>query len=241
MRLLLASSSTVHGGGYLDHVAPALADFFANVSPVLFVPFALHDADSYAARARERFARLDPGRELVSLHTFPAAERAARVADAEGFFVGGGNTFRLLHALDSGGLLEPLRKRVRAGAPYAGASAGTNLAGRTIQTTNDMPIVHPRSLDALDLVPFLLNPHYLDPDPRSTHMGETREERIRQFHEEPGNQIPVVGLREGAWLAREGASLLLRGTGGARLFRPGESPTEYGEGQDLSFLLGSLR
>jgi dipeptidase E len=237
MRLLLASSSTVHGRGYLDHVAEALADFYAEASPVLFIPFALHDADAYAARARERFARFDPARELVSIHTFPVAERAARVADAEAFFVGGGNTFRLLHALDSGGLLEPLRDRVRAGARYGGASAGTNIAGRTIQTTNDMPIVQPRSLSALELVPFQLNPHYLDPDPGSTHMGETREERIRQFHEEPGNQVPVLGLREGAWLAREGPSLLLGGSGGGRLFRPGVPPLECVENEDLSYLI----
>jgi len=142
---------------------------------------------------RERFARL--GQEVVSLHEAPEAECAARVRGADAFFVGGGNTFRLLRALQRRGVMGPMRERVLEGAPYGSASAGSNLAGPTIRTTNDMPIVWPESLEALALVPFQLNPHYRDPDPASTHMGETREERIRQFHEEAENRAPVLGLR----------------------------------------------
>lgn len=236
MRLLLASSSTVHGRGYLDHLEDALAAHYADVKRILFVPFALHDADGYAARARERFARL--GKKVDSLDSLPdGGDGEARVRDAGAFFVGGGNTFRLLRALQSRRLLGPMRDRVLEGAPYGGASAGSNIAGPTIRTTNDTPIVWPESLDALALVPFQLNPHYVDPDPTSTHMGETREERIRQFHEEAENRSPVLGLREGSWLVREGSSLLLRGAAGARLFRQGEPPREYGESADLSSLL----
>jgi dipeptidase E len=248
MRLLLASSSTVHGRGYLDHLEEALDLHYERVRRILFVPFALADAEGYAARARDRFARI--GKTVDSLHERADVseredvredEALARVRDAEAFFVGGGNTFRLLAALARRRLLGPIRERVLSGAPYGGASAGSNLAGPTIRTTNDMPIVWPESSEALALVPFQINPHYLDPDPASTHMGETREERIRQFHEEaeaePENRVPVVGLRETSWLVREDASLLLRGPGGARLFRPGRDAMEYGESADLSFLL----
>jgi dipeptidase E len=234
VRLLLASSSTVHGRGYLDHLEDALAQLYEGVRRILFVPFALHDTDAYAARARERFARL--GKEVTSLLL---NGDVAAVGRAEAFFVGGGNTFRLLRALERQHLLSPMRERVLAGAPYGSASAGSNLAGPTIRTTNDMPIVWPESLAALALVPFQLNPHYVDADPASTHMGETREERIRQFHEEDENRVPVLGLREASWLVREGSSLLLRGSAEARLFRPGAPGEEYGEGSDLSFLLDS--
>lgn len=238
MRLLLASSSTVYGGGYLDHLQGELADFFSGVARVLFVPFALHDLAGYAGRVRERFSRI--GIAIDSLHE--AADGRDAVERAEAFFVGGGNTFRLLDALARRNLLSPLRERSIAGVPYAGSSAGTNIAGLTIKTTNDMPIVHPVSLEALGLLPFQLNPHYVDPDPASTHMGETRDERIRQFHEEPENRAPVLALREPSWLRREGASLLLRGrdglpAAGARLFRADGSVTDYGVTVDLSELL----
>ncbi|MFN2632509.1 MAG: dipeptidase PepE [Thermoanaerobaculia bacterium] len=233
--LLLISSSTVHGGGYLDHVETELKEFLSGIPEILFVPYALHDRDGYAAKARERFSRLDIA--VKSLHA--ARDPLDAIGGAGAIFVGGGNTFRLLKTLGDLRLRRPLRKRVLEGALYIGSSAGTNLACPTIRTTNDMPIVSPSSLAALKLVPFQINAHYLDPDPGSTHKGETREERIRQLHEEPENREPVVGLRENVWLLRRGASLLLKGPAeaGARLFRPGREPTEYGAGADLSFLL----
>jgi dipeptidase E len=157
------------------------------------------------------------------------------IANAAAVYVGGGNTFRLLHALQTKGWLEPLRARVLGGMPYLSASAGTNVATRSIQTTNDMPIVQPPSFAALGLVPFNVNPHYLDPDPASTHMGETREQRLREFHEM--NDAPVVGLREGAWLEVEDDRCTLGGTRGARLFVKGREPVEHAPGDDLSFLL----
>ena len=156
---------------------------------------------------------------------------------AEVLFVGGGNSFRLLKALHDHDLVDVVRRRVEAGElSYVGSSAGTNMACPSVRTTNDMPIVESSSVETFSLIPFQINPHYLDPDPASTHMGETREKRIHQFHEE--NDVAVLGMREGAWLRREGAKLFLRGTTGARLFRQGLAEEEFAEGADLSFLLG---
>ena len=231
-RLLLISNSTSHGTGYLDHCAEVMAETLAGVRRLLFVPFALHDRDGYAAKARERFARMGLG--LDSLHD--AADVPAAVAAAEAVFVGGGNTFRLLDALHRTGALASLRERAAAGMPYLGASAGTNVACPTIRTTNDMPIVEPPSLEALGLVPFQINPHYLDPDPASTHQGETREQRIREYLEE--NDRPVVGLREGSMLRVEGAGVTLLGTAPARIFRRGADPEEVPPGSRLDGLLG---
>ena len=229
-RLLLISNSTSHGSGYLDHCAGQVADFLGAVPRLLFVPFALHDRAAYAATARERFRRL--GYEVDSLHE--AADPAAAVEAAPAVFVGGGNTFRLLQALQGSGVIEPLRQRVAAGMPYMGASAGTNVACPSIRTTNDMPIVEPASFAALDLVPFQINPHYLDPDPASTHQGETREQRLREFHEE--NDLPVVGLRESSMLRIEGERIELLGATAARLFRRGREPEEHPPGSRLDFL-----
>ena len=230
-RLLLISTSTVFGTRYLEHAQAELRDVLSGVGRVLFVPFALKDHDGYAAKAREAFAEMGLG--LDSLHEAPDPRDA--VERAEAVFCGGGNTFRLLKALGDLDLLEPLRRRALAGMPYTGASAGSNLACPTVRTTNDMPIVEPRSLAALSLVPFQINPHYLDPAPGSTHMGETRETRIREFLEE--NDVPVVGLREGAMLRVEGESVSLKGLAGARIFRRGQDPVEAGPGDDLTLLV----
>lgn len=231
-RLLLISNSTLHGQGYLDHCAAQIQEFLgADARRILFIPYALRDRDGYAAQARARFAAI--GCALTSIHE--AADPRAALAEADAVFTGGGNTFRLLAELYAQHLIEPLRARARAGMPYIGSSAGSNVACRTIGTTNDMPIVQPPSFAALALVPFNLNPHYLDPTPDSTHMGETREVRIRQFHEE--NEQPVVGLREGAMLRVEGDRMTLLGTTGARIFRSGRDPEEAQPGADLSELL----
>ncbi len=219
-RLLLISTSTVFGTRYLEHAFAELRLLFADVSRVLFIPHALRDRDGYVAKAREAFAELGLG--LDSLHT--AADAVHAVEDAEAVFCGGGNTFRLLTALHELDVLAPIRRRALAGMPYAGASAGSNLACPTIKTTNDMPIVQPPRVDALSLVGFQINPHYVDPVPGSTHMGETRETRIREFHEE--NETPVVGLREGAILRVHGDAVELVGQAGARIFRRGRDPVE---------------
>ncbi len=232
-RILLVSSSTCHPTGFLDHAENEIRDFLGAVRRVLFLPWALRDRDAYAEKVRERLGRM--GFEVSSAHG--AAEPARAVEAAEAIFAGGGNTFRLLQSLYELDVMDPLRRRVSEGMPYVGSSAGSNVAGATIRTTNDMPIVEPPSLTALGLVPFNLNPHYLDPDPTSTHQGETREERIAQFHEE--NDTPVVGLREAAILRIDGNEVRLRGTAGARIFLKGEPPFEGSPGDRLDFLLGN--
>jgi len=233
MRLLLLSNSTAHGGGYLDHCADAIVSFLRpSVRRVLFVPYAAHDRDAYTSAVRTRFEAMSL--KVDSVHTWPGGQVRA-VEDAEAIFIGGGNTFRLIDALWRHELIEAIRARVQEGMPYVGSSAGSNVACPSIKTTNDMPIVQPRSFEALKLVPFNINPHYLDPAPNSTHMGETREQRIVEFHEE--NDRPVVGLREGAWLRADGRALTLEGTSGARLFRRGEPAEEFPSGSRLDFLL----
>lgn len=225
MRLMLVSNSTLHGSGYLDHCADAIRAFLGPaIARVLFVPYALFDRDAYAAKARVRFEAMGYG--LDSVHDAEGGPDgpARAVERAEAIFIGGGNTFRLLDALWRESLIEPIRSRVRAGAPYIGTSAGSNVACPSIRTTNDMPIVEPPSFSALDLVPFNINPHYLDPVPGSTHMGETREQRIAEFHEE--NTPAVIGLREGAWLLVDDKTVILQGVNGARLFRRGQAPVE---------------
>lgn len=230
--LLLLSSSTVYGAGYLEPAEDALSEFLGHRRTVHFAPYALADHDGYTARVQAALARL--GLFVVGLHRL--ANPAKAIESAAVLFVGGGNSFRLLKTLQQLGLLDPVRRRVEAGAlRYLGSSAGTNMACPSLRTTNDMPIVQPESFAAFGLVPFQINPHYLDPDPSSTHMGETRERRIAEFLEE--NDVPVLGLREGAWLRRRGPHLLLGGQAGARLFRRGNAPEELQPGTDLSWLL----
>ena len=232
-RVLLISNSTLHGSGYLDHAEAEIHDFLKNVKRVLFVPFALYDRDAYASMARERFKKM--GYDLVSIHAAPAPTQA--VDDTDAVFIGGGNTFRLLKSLYDFDLLDPIRRRVAAGMPYVGSSAGSNVAGPTIKTTKDMPIVQPPSFVALGLVQFQISPHYLDPDPNSTHMGETQEERILQFLEE--NDTPVAGLREGAMVRVENGSTTLKGSTGARIFRKGLAPVERQPGAQLDDLFSA--
>jgi dipeptidase E len=231
-KLVLLSTSTVFGTRYLEHAFTELRDALGNVSSVLFIPHALQDRDGYAAKARAAFEEMGYG--VDALHEAFDPRRA--IERAEAIFCGGGNTFRLLKALHEIGVLPLIRRRVAEGMVYSGASAGSNLACPTIRTTNDMPIVEPPSLDALSLVSFQINPHYVDPLPGSTHMGETRETRIREFHEE--NEAPVVGLREGAILRVDGESVLLKGVAGARIFRRGQEPVEVTPVAEVGGLLG---
>jgi dipeptidase E len=231
-RILLISNSTVHGRCYLDHVEDEIRNFLGPAKSILFFPFALFDRDDYAAKAKARFAAM--GYTLESAHAVPDPQRVIDQTDA--IFIGGGNTFRLLKSLQDLDLLEPIRRKVKGGAFYIGSSAGSNVAGPTIKTTKDMPIVQPRSFDSLGLVPFQISPHFQDPDPNSTHMGETQEERILQFLEE--NETPVVGIREGAWLLYEKGAVTLKGKTGARIFRRGEAPVEARPGENIVDLVG---
>jgi dipeptidase E len=226
-RVLLISNSTLYGSGYLDHAESEIRDFLGAAKKVLFVPYALYDRDAYTTTAQERFQKM--AYDLTSVHTATDPRKAVR--DTDVVFIGGGNTFRLLKALYDFDLLEVIRNRVADGMPYIGSSAGANVAGPTIKTTKDMPIVQPPSFDALGLVPFQISPHYLDPDPNSRHMGETQEERIMQFLEE--NDTPVAGLREGAMVRSENSATILKGSSGARIFRKGMAPVEVLPGAQL--------
>jgi dipeptidase E len=215
VRLLLISSSNVHGYGYLDHAEPEIKSFLGNLKHVGFVPLALQDRAGYTAKVAERLARM--GFRVTN-----------DVEGADAIFVGGGNTFRLLKALYETGLLDRIRSRVLSGTPYMGSSAGSNIAAPTIRTTNDMPIVQPPSFDALNLVPYQINPHYLDADASSTHMGETREQRLKEFHEE--NDVPVVAIREGTMLRVENGVTKVVGSRNARVLKRGEEAVEVEPG-----------
>lgn len=222
-RLILASNSTNPGGEYLGHLEDAIRHHFLDSTTVAFVPYALADLDGYGTTAERKFESL--GIRLESVHRHP--EPAQALSAADGVFIGGGNTFRLLDRLIRHDLIEPIRDLVREGGPYMGTSAGSNVACPTIGTTNDMPIVQPPTFSALGLVSFQINPHYIERDPDTPHGGETRRQRLAEFHEE--NETPVVGLREGSWL-EVGERLVLRGPQPAILFRRGSEPVEIEPG-----------
>ena len=225
-RILLASTSTVYGGTYLSYLQDELIDFFTGIDEILFVPYARPSGithDEYTQIARQFFNRV--GKRVVGLHTFADPKKAIRQAKA--IFTGGGNTFVLVNQLYGLEVMDVLREAVENGTLYMGTSAGSNIAGQTMQTTNDMPIVYPPSFKTLGLVPFNINPHYLDPDPQSKHKGETRETRIKEFH--VFNDTPVIGLREGSWLRVEDEKVSLKGDLTARIFLKGQESYESTE------------
>lgn len=236
--LLLFSNSTNHDSPYLGHALEEIAAFLNGVPELLFVPFAGADHDAYTAQVAA--ALLPLGIAVRGVHRIPGTpeEVAEQVRAAPAIFTGGGNTFRLVKALQDRGLLDPIREAILAGTRYMGASAGTNIAAPTLRTTNDMPIVEPASFRTFGLVPFQINPHFIDADPTSTHNGETREKRIAEFHED--NDVDVLGLREGTHLRVSGDAsdratfaATIGGTavaptapGPAVVFRRGEAPRE---------------
>jgi dipeptidase E len=234
MKLLLISNSTNPGEPYLDYPKNNIREFLGN-EPVkaLFIPYAAvtFSFDEYEAKVSERFREI--GHDVFSIHRF--SDPIAAVKHASAIVVGGGNTWKLLKMIRENGLIEVVRDKVISGTPYIGWSAGSNVACPTIMTTNDMPVTEPDSFSAFGLVPFQINPHYLDANPAG-HAGETREQRITEFIEmNPG--IYVVGLREGTMLQAESGKLKLTGPRKARLFIKGGMPAEAGSNDDLSFLL----
>ena len=228
LNLLLASTSTIHGKPYLSYYKEAWTAHFAEGSgPVLFVPYARPGGmswDDYTAFATQAFEA--EGIPMRGIHTYASPHEA--LVDARGIFIGGGNTFVLLKTLIESGAFAAIDKAVRSGMPYMGSSAGSNVAGLTVGTTNDMPIVYPPQFEAFGWIPFNLNPHYLDPVDGSKHMGETRETRIKEFHE--FNSQPVLGLREGSWLDVRGTNIALNGPLTTRVFQAGKAPLEVGSG-----------
>jgi len=232
-KVIIASTSTLFGGTYLDYLLPVLKEHFATTSNLVFIPFARPDGithEAYTEKVKPFFKQLNI--EVKGIHEFENPIDA--ILKAEAIFTGGGNTFVLVAMLYKYNLLDVIQKVVENGTPYLGTSAGSNICGLTMNTTNDMPIVYPPSFKTLGLVSFNLNPHYLDPIEGLRHMGETRETRIKEFHHY--NSQPVLGLREGSWLEVLGNKLTLKGALSARLFQQGKMPIEIETGTDLSDL-----
>jgi dipeptidase E len=232
-KMIIASTSTLHGGNYLEYLLPILESLYKDCNEILFIPYARPGGishDGYTAAVRSAFAKIN--KVVKGLHEFGNPIEAIR--NAQGIFTGGGNTFLLVTQLYQNNVMEVLAKTVRSGTPYLGSSAGSNITGISMQTTNDMPIIYPPSFKTLGLIPFNLNPHYLDADLQSKHMGETRETRIKEFH--AFNDIAVLGLREGSWLEVTGEAIILKGDLTARLFRQNQAPEELAPETDLSFL-----
>lgn len=231
--IIIASTSTLHKSGYLEYLLKDLELFFKNTEEILFIPYARPGGIShndYTEKAKTAFSRIN--KTVKGIHEYEDPIDA--IKNAKGIFVGGGNTFVLTNQLYKNNLVDALKTVINNGTPYLGTSAGSNICGLTIRTTNDMPIVYPPSFNALGLVPFNINPHYLDPDTNSKHMGETRETRIKEFHN--FNTQPVVGLREGSWLLVEDKSISLKGTLSARIFEYNKVPYEVKPSTVLSNL-----
>tara|TARA_R110002049_G_scaffold993_3_gene7148 strand:- start:25112 stop:25819 length:708 start_codon:yes stop_codon:yes gene_type:complete len=231
--IIIASTSTLHGSGYLEYLHKDLELFFKAIDNILFIPYARPSGisyDDYTEIAAKGFSKI--GKKTIGIHTFENPETA--IKNAQAIFVGGGNTFVLLQELQKRDLIKVLKEAVAHGTPYLGTSAGSNISGLSIKTTNDMPIVHPKNLNAIGLVPFNINPHYLDSDTANKHMGETRETRIKEFHK--FNTQPVVGLREGSWLEVNGESIKLKGQLSSRIFEYNKAPYELATGTELNTL-----
>ena len=231
--LIIASTSSLHGGEYLDYLLPELAVHFKDCKSLVFIPYARPGGIShseYTEKVQIAFSKINI--TVKGLHEFENPVEA--IQNATAIFTGGGNTFLLVAQLYKNKVMTVLADVLKKGTPYLGTSAGSNITGLTMQTTNDMPIVYPPSFQTLGVIPFNLNPHYLDADLQSKHMGETRETRIKEFH--TFNTLPVLGLREGSWLDVKGETILLKGMLPARLFRQNQDPEELESGNDLSFL-----
>ncbi|MCF6140241.1 dipeptidase PepE [Flavobacterium sp. K77] len=230
---IIASTSTLANEDYLQYLLPELELLFSQCNTILFIPFARPGGmshEEYTDKVKSAFAKIN--KKVVGIHEYDNPESA--ICNAEGIFTGGGNTFVLVSQLYKNKIMTVLADVVKKGTPYLGCSAGSNICGLSMQTTNDMPIAYPPSFQTLGIIPFNINPHYLDPDPRSTHMGETRETRIKEFH--AYNSAPVLGLREGSWIEVKSDKVTLKGPLTARLFLKNQLAEELPSGSDLSAL-----
>ncbi|WP_299434463.1 dipeptidase PepE [uncultured Maribacter sp.] len=230
---ILASSSTIYNSTYLEYLFNELKELYSNTDEVLFIPYARPSGishEEYTTIAKKGFQKIN--KKLIGIHTFDEPIKA--INNAKGIFTGGGNTFVLVSMLYELQLINPLRKKILEGTPYLGTSAGSNIAGVSMKTTNDMPIVYPPSFSTLHIIPFNINAHYLDPDPTSTHKGETRETRIKEFHQ--FNETPVIGLREGSWIRLKNNKCTLEGKLSARIFEQNKEPVEVPTNTSLLYL-----
>ena len=230
MNIILASTSTLFGGQYLEYLKAEIIELYSGIDEIIFVPFARPGGishEEYTQKARTFFEAIDI--KVKGLHEFENKEEA--IHQAKGFFTGGGNTFLLVKTLHENGLMSLLKKNIESGKPYLGCSAGSNIGGINMKTTNDMPIVYPPSFDCMEVVPFNINPHYLDPNPELKHNGETRETRIREFLTQ--NDIKVVGLREGNWIRRKGSTISVEGNELTRIFEKDKEPYEIKSGSSI--------
>ncbi|KDN54476.1 dipeptidase PepE [Flavobacterium seoulense] len=231
--LILASTSTLHGSDYLDYLLPELQSLFKNCETVLFIPYARPSGishEEYTQKTALTFAKININ--IKGIHEFENPVQA--IQNAEGIFTGGGNTFLLVSQLYYHKIMITLKETLEKGIPYLGTSAGSNIAGLSMQTTNDMPIVYPPSFQTLGLIPFNLNVHFIDTDLSSTHMGETRETRINEFLQ--FNNFPVLGLKEGSWLEIKNNKIILKGNLTAKLFRKNYDAVEITANSELSFI-----
>ncbi len=233
--MIIASTSTIHGSGYLEYLTPVLSKRLkaAEISEVLFIPYArpggiTHDA--YTAKAASAFEKFNC--RVKGIHTFENPVQA--IENATAVFTGGGNTFQLVKTLHDLELMMPLRKAIYNGCFYLGTSAGSNICGLSMKTTNDMPVVQPKSFKTTGAIGYNINAHYQDPIENDTHMGETREERIKEFH--IYNSIPVVGLREGSYINVNDDTEILEGPHAARVFKPETDAQEVEPGFDFASL-----
>jgi len=226
-KMILASTSTIYNSGYLDYLLPILKNHFKDVKQLLFIPYARASGKTYTAyTAIVKTAFASIGIAVKGIHEFENPKNA--ILEAEAIFTGGGNTFELVNQLYKKDVLSTLKQALENGIPYLGTSAGSNICGVTMMNTNDMPIVYPPSFNTLNVIPFNINAHYLDPLLGSTHMGESRETRIKEYH--VFNSIPVLGLREGSWLTVDNDKIILNGKHTARLFKQDKLPVELESG-----------
>ena len=230
MNIILASTSTLFGEQYLAYLKQEIIALYKGIDEIIFIPFARPSGishDEYTNKAASFFIEI--GIRIKGLHEFE--DKGMAIQNAKGFFTGGGNTFLLVKTLHELGLMNMLKENIEQGKPYLGCSAGSNIGGLNMKTTNDMPIVYPSSFDCMGLVPFNINPHYLDPQPELRHNGETRETRILEFLTQ--NNIKVVGLREGNWIRRIGDQITVEGSQLTRIFEQGKVPYEITAGSYL--------
>ncbi|HJN53997.1 MAG TPA: dipeptidase PepE [Flavobacteriaceae bacterium] len=233
-KMILASTSTIYGSKYLEYLFPVIKNLFSNSNNILFIPYARPNGitlKSYTDLVKDTFEQLNLNIFGIDNSSNPAED----IKRCDGIFIGGGNSFLLLDSIQKNKLIAPITEKVNSGTPLLGTSAGTNICGVSIGTTNDMPIVHPSSLKSLNLIPFNINPHYIDPILGSKHMGESREIRIKEFHK--FNDQIVIGLREGSYLQSQENNIILKGPNTARIFKKNNDPLEIEPEFNLNKLL----